>query len=142
MYRIYLLMGLLIMVGCSSDRTAEREIRDRLAFQEECWNSGDLECFMIGYWESDSLMFIGKERVIYGYQNTLQRYYNTYPNRSTMGKLNFEIKHTKMISEDVYFVVGSYYLTREEEIGDLQGHFTLLWRKIDSEWFIVADHSS
>jgi len=57
-----------------------------------------------------------------------------------MGQLQFEVKHVNPISPDAYFVVGKYHLTRE--IGDAEGHFSLLWRLIDGEWTIVADHSS
>ena len=134
------LLIVLIISGCSSVSTAEDKIRARLQLQTECWNSGDLDCFMVGYWQSDSLMFISGDRVIYGYDNTLKRYKNSYPDLATMGKLRFEIKHLNKISEDAYFVVGKYILTRE--IGDADGHFTLLWKLINGEWTIVADHSS
>ena len=126
--------------GCSSVKSAEDEILDRLQLQTECWNSGDLDCFMVGYWQSDSLMFISGDRVIYGFNNTLERYKNSYPDLTAMGQLRFEIKHLNKVSNDAYFVVGKYFLTRE--IGNAEGHFSLLWRLIDGEWTIVADHSS
>lgn len=131
---------LILVVSCSSKQSAEEMIINRLSIQQECWNSGDLECFMIGYWQSDSLMFIGTSGIIYGYENTLERYRRSYPDKTAMGQLNFEVKHINKVSEDAYFVVGKYHLTRE--IGDAEGHFTLLWRLIDGEWTIVADHSS
>ena len=121
-------------------QTAEQEIKKILLRQQDCWNQGDLNCFMKGYWESDSLMFIGKERVYRGYQNTLERYIKAYPDRQAMGKLTFTFKSMEPLGHDAFFVVGSYHLARD--IGDLSGHFTLLWRKIDHEWVIVADHSS
>ena len=108
--------------------------------QQECWNKGDLDCFMVGYWETDSLMFIGKEKVHYGFDNTLKRYQNSYPNQESMGQLKFEFVSMQPLSETSFYVVGKYHLTRT--IGDLQGHFTLLWRKIAGKWVIVADHSS
>ena len=95
---------------------------------------------MVGYWESDSLMFIGKEKVHYGFDNTLKRYQNSYPNQEAMGKLKFEFVSMQPLSETAFFMVGKYHLTRT--IVDLQGHFTLLWRKIAGEWVIVTDHSS
>jgi ketosteroid isomerase-like protein len=108
--------------------------------QQACWNKGDLECFMIGYWNSDSLMFIGKDTVYYGFESTLKRYQNSYPNKESMGQLRFEFLSLQKLSPTSYFMVGKYHLTRS--IGNLAGHFTLLWRKIDGEWVIVADHSS
>ncbi len=131
-----IIFGILSSCGSTSP---EDEIMDRLAIQTECWNTGDLDCFMIGYWESDSLMFIGETGVTYGYTNTLQRYYDNYPDEESMGTLRFNIQHINKLAEDVYFVVGQYYLKRT--IGDKQGAFTLLWRKIDGNWVIVADHT-
>lgn len=137
----YLFTFIVILVyGCSAPNSPENAILNRLKLQQECWNSGNLECFMVGYWHSDSLMFIGGSGVVYGYENTLQRYIRSYPDKASMGHLEFDIKHINKVSDDAYFVVGRYHLTRE--IGDAEGHFTLLWRLIDGEWTIVADHSS
>jgi len=36
--------------------------------------------------------------------------------------------------------VGKWHLTRS--IGDVGGHFTLLFKKVKNRWVIVADHSS
>lgn len=139
-YFFMFLSGIVLLAGCVSKNAPGDKIIDRLQLQTECWNSGDLDCFMVGYWQSDSLMFIGKSGVIYGYENTLERYERTYPDKATMGQLNFDIKHVNKISEDAYFVVGKYHLSRE--MGDAEGYFSLLWRLIDGEWTIVADHSS
>jgi hypothetical protein len=38
----------------------EKEILSILDKQTQAWNAGDLEKFMVGYLESDSLMYIGK----------------------------------------------------------------------------------
>jgi len=132
----------LFLAGLYSCRplSPEEEILDRMAIQTECWNSGDIDCFMIGYWVSDSLMFIGSEEVIYGFENTIKRYYDKYPDEESMGKLQFNVQHINKISEDAYFVVGRFHITRS--IGDAEGAFTLLWRKIDGNWVIVADHTS
>lgn len=41
----------------------ELAIRNVLSTQSQAWNDGNLELFMNGYWQSDSLMFIGKTGV-------------------------------------------------------------------------------
>jgi hypothetical protein len=97
--------------------------------------------FMNGYWKSDSLMYIGKSGVTYGYNSTLERYKKNYPDKSTMGTLKFDIIKVNFISNDACFVVGKWHLTRPEK-GDVGGHYTLLWRKMKGNWVIVADHSS
>lgn len=116
------------------------EIKKLLNRQNQDWNRGDKEAFMVGYWESDSLMFVGKTGVTYGYKNTLERYKKSYPDTASMGKLAFTFIDFKKLSAEYYQVTGKYYLTRS--IGDASGHYTLLLRKVDGKWVIVYDHSS
>ena len=115
-------------------------IKNILTMQTDAWNTGNLEAFMQGYWKNDSLKFIGKSGITYGWQKTLDNYKKGYPDAAAMGKLNFTILETKRLSVLYYFVVGKWYLTRS--IGDIGGHFTLLFKKINKSWVIVADHSS
>ena len=122
-------------------QTDKEQILSEMDRQMKCWNEGDIDCFMEGYWKSDSLMFISKNGINYGWDNTYQRYLNTYPDRQTMGQLEFEIKELKPIENSgAYFMVGGWKLIRE--MGNIGGHFTLLWKKIDNKWVIVADHTS
>lgn len=118
----------------------EKKIRDILDRQTAAWNRGDLEGFMQGYWKSDSLKFIGSRGVTYGWQNTLDNYRKGYPDTAAMGRLRFEILHLNKLSGKYYQVIGKWMLTRT--VGNLSGHFTLLFRKINGEWVIVSDHSS
>ena len=118
----------------------ETEVRNVLARQNAAWNRGDVEAFMVGYWENDSLMFIGKSGVTYGYKNTLANYKRNYPDTTVMGKLTFTLIQVKQLSPDYFHVTGKYYLTRT--IGDASGHFTLMFRKINGKWVIISDHSS
>jgi len=142
MQKIYPLLICLSFWGlqASAQNADEKAILQILEDQTLCWNKGDLDNFVKGYWNNDSVMFIGSKRVIYGYQNTLQRYKTTYSDTAQMGKLAFTILHVKKLSPEYYFVVGKWALSRTA--GDADGHFTLLFRKIRGEWKIVADHSS
>jgi ketosteroid isomerase-like protein len=115
-------------------------IRDLLEKQRLAWNMGDLNSFMETYSQSDSLMFIGKSGVTYGWQSTLDNYKKGYPDTAAMGKLDFDILEVKRLSVMYFFVVGKWHLTRS--IGNVGGHFTLLFKKIKNKWVIVADHSS
>jgi hypothetical protein len=115
-------------------------IRNMLDTQTQAWNRGDLEGFMKGYWQSDSLMFIGKSGVTNGWQKTLDNYKKGYPDTATMGKLSFEYVSIKRLSFQYFYVIGKWYLKRS--IGDVSGHYTLLIKKIKGQWVIIADHSS
>ena len=118
----------------------ERAIRKILNDQTKYWNQGNIDKFIVGYWKNDSLMFIGKSGITYGYTNTLNNYKKNYSDTTQMGKLAFDLVKVQRISPEYYFVVGKWHLKRS--IGDLSGHYTLLFRKINGEWVIVADHSS
>lgn len=119
---------------------AEQKIIAVLSAQLESWNKGDIEGFMKTYWKDDSLMFIGKSGVTYGWYKTLTNYQKGYPDKTAMGQLDFTILSVKKVSARMYSVVGKWHLARQ--IGDLQGHFTLLIKKIKKEWLIIQDHSS
>ena len=118
----------------------ESLIRQRLKQQTESWNRGDIEGFMETYWKSDSLLFIGNSGVNRGWQNTLNNYRKGYPDTAAMGKLSFDIIMVKKLSSKYYYVVGKWMLTRS--IGNLSGHYDLLFKKIKGRWYIIADHSS
>lgn len=108
--------------------------------QTEAWNRGNIETFMKTYWKSDSLMFIGKNGVTYGWANTLNSYKKNYPDTTAMGKLSFNILSVQRLSPQYFYVIGKWHLQRS--LGDLSGHYTLLIKKINGEWVIIADHSS
>ncbi|MFT3682063.1 MAG: DUF4440 domain-containing protein [Ferruginibacter sp.] len=142
MKKILLAFTLLFTISFSTSAQTKDElaIRKIMADQDEAWNRGDLETFMQGYWKSDSLMFIGKNGVTYGYDKTLERYKTNYPDTASMGKLHFEYIEMKRLSVNYFFVVGRWHLTRT--VGNAEGSFTLLLRKIKNQWVIVKDHSS
>jgi ketosteroid isomerase-like protein len=123
-----------------AQKSDEAQIRHLLSVQTEAWNRGDLEGFMQTYWKSDSLMFIGKNGLKWGWQETLNNYKKGYPDTTAMGKLSFDILVVKKLSPEYYYVVGKWMLKRT--IGDLDGHYDLLLRRRAGKWVIVADHSS
>jgi len=136
----FLAISLLITIYAGAQSADETAIRQLLDQQTAAWNRGDIDQFMQGYWENDSLMFIGKSGVTYGWQNTLKNYKRGYPDTAAMGKLHFELITVKRLSDEYYFVVGKWFLKRS--IGDIGGHYNLLFRKINGKWVIIADHSS
>ncbi|HWR33693.1 MAG TPA: hypothetical protein VN451_09210 [Chitinophagaceae bacterium] len=121
----------------TADKTSILQLLNR---QKEDWNRGDIDGFMNGYWENDSLMFVGKSGVTYGWAKTLNNYKKGYPDTAVMGKLSFDYIRVKRLSKKYYFVVGKWYLKRS--IGDISGHYNLLLEKINGQWVIIVDHSS
>lgn len=118
----------------------EKAIRELLEAQTGSWNRGDIEGFMQTYWKNDSLMFIGKSGVHFGWQETLNNYRKGYPDTAAMGRLSFDIISIRILSSDYSYVVGKWKLNRT--IGNLEGYYDLLMKKIKGRWYIIADHSS
>lgn len=138
--RLFFIACCIFPLLASSQNKDVKDILSILDRQIEYWNKGDVDHFMEGYWNNDSLMFIGQSGVTYGYQNTLNNYKKNYKDTAHMGKLQFTILQVKPVSADAYFVVGKWQLFRT--VGNVDGYYTLLFRKIKGVWVIVADHSS
>mgnify|MGYP001565016271 CR=1 FL=1 len=107
--------------------------------QEIAWSKNDLEGFMKGYLKSDSLKFYGKSGLTKGWQQTLNTYKKDYPTKDHSGTLTFEIIDISPIENHSYWVMGCYFLSRK--IGDANGVFMVIFKKIKGEWKIVADMS-
>ncbi|MGA7306481.1 MAG: nuclear transport factor 2 family protein [Rhodothermales bacterium] len=120
--------------------TPETAVRQILADQQDAWNHGDIDAFMAGYWRSDSLRFASGGSVQHGWQQTLERYHKSYPDRDAMGTLTFTLYSVDLLSDDYAFVFGRYELERSKD--HPTGLFTLLFRRFDEGWRIVFDHTS
>ena len=118
----------------------KKAISEMMKAQEIYWNNGDIARFMEGYWNNAELVFVGKNGPTYGYYNTMEKYKKGYPDKESMGQLHFDILHTQQWDENTIQLIGKFTLTREND--QPTGFFTLLFRKIDSVWKIVSDHTS
>ncbi|MDP1803413.1 MAG: nuclear transport factor 2 family protein [Bacteroidota bacterium] len=116
-----------------------KTVSNIMSAQVLAWNNGDIRGFMDFYWKSDSLKFIGSKGLTYGWQKTLDNYITSYPDKAAMGILKFTILSSEQLSKTSIYIIGKWELEKEKPVG---GHFTLLWKKIDNKWVIVADHTS
>jgi uncharacterized protein (TIGR02246 family) len=140
-----LMAALLIATACQHraptafSESDDRAIRQVLAEQQAAWNAFDLTGFMKGYWKSDSLKFVGS-KITTGWQATLNRYRQSYPDPNAMGQLTFTIISVTPMSHQLAVVTGRYTLVRSADTPT--GLFTLLFQKINNHWVIVYDHTS
>jgi len=126
----------------TEDNLFRVEIATTMDNQQKAWNSGSLDQFMIGYWKSDSLKFIGKSGLNYGWDQTLANYQKSYPTADSMGILQFNNISIERLDAKAALVIGKWTLFRDVVGDTLEGHYSLNWKLIDGEWVIVADHSS
>ena len=114
-------------------------VLEHIQTQQKAWSNGDITEFMNYYWKDDSLKFIGSKGITYGWQKTLDNYKKSYPNKEAMGELTFTIVEATELSKSSIYVIGKWELKKDKPVG---GYFTLLWKKINKQWVIVADHTS
>jgi hypothetical protein len=113
-------------------------IKKILSSQQKCWNNGDIDGFMQGYWNSEKLVFTSlNHKPAYGWKNTLERYKNSYPTKSSMGELRFEILNLKLISKTTATLKGKWELIRQNDHPN--GLFWLDIEKFDNNWLITKD---
>ncbi|WP_298892839.1 nuclear transport factor 2 family protein [uncultured Psychroserpens sp.] len=129
------------VVEVSEDNIEETKaaIKEVMTAQEIAWNNHDLEGFMQGYWRSNSLKFYGSNGLTQGWDNTLANYKKGYPTPAESGTLRFVINDISKIENGNYWVMGEYHLTRP--VGDANGVFMIIFKKIDGQWKIIADMS-
>ena len=136
----YLLVAVLLFNTCLLFAQDKQAILKVMANQQAAWNQGDLDAFMQGYWKSDSLLFVGSTAPTKGWQATLDKYKKSYPDKTAMGILSFDILKVELLDAQNAFILGGWHLKREKDTPG--GYFTLWFRKIKGEWKIVVDHTS
>ena len=140
-----ILFALVFFIGCKKEIALDVEeqknsILEVMKMQEQAWSDGDVHQFMQGYWKSDSLSFIGSRGLSMGWTTTLENYKKGYPTKDDMGSLRFDVLKLEPLSDDKYFMIGRYNLTRINDAPS--GYFSLIWHKVNGQWVIISDHTS
>ena len=120
-----------------ADRAA---ITVALTAQQTAWNRGDVDAFMVAYWHSPKVTFSGSSGVERGWDGVLARYKRNYPDRATMGQLQFSELEFQFVGPDAALVLGHWHLVRAK--GDVGGVFSLVWQRFPEGWKIIHDHTS
>ena len=113
----------------------KREIMAVLTAQQTAWNQE----FMYGYWQNDSLVFIGSKGPTFGWKKTLENYKKSYPTSEKMGTLVFSDLSVKMLGKKHALVMGKWKLIRPNDTPN--GIYTLIFRKFKNGWKIISDHT-
>ena len=140
--KLLYIIFIFLIFSCQTENTQVQDKQDILSvmkMQEKAWSNNDLEGFMQGYWKNDSLKFYGLNGLTFGWNKTLANYKKRYPTKDHSGTLSFTIDDISKIENESYFVMGQYHLKRN--VGDANGVFMIIFKKIDGKWKIVADMS-
>jgi beta-aspartyl-peptidase (threonine type) len=115
-------------------------VRQVLDAQVAAWNQGDLDGFLVGYWNSPELVFTSGGQVQRGYATLRHRYRVSYWSGGDPGRLSFEDLEVHALAPDAAWAMGGWRLALPSDT--LGGVFTLVLRKFDDGWKIVHDHTS
>ena len=109
--------------------------------QLTAWNQGNMQGFMEGYWKSDALQFITSKGITYGYNQVLNNYLKSYPNKEKMGVLSFEQLNVRFLDslEQVAQVTGTWDVAHGND--HHSGTFSLIVSFFGTEPKIIIDHT-
>ncbi len=137
-----LIISLFVFYSESFSQTnqSEKDAVNAMIEQKNAWNRGDLTGYMDAYWNSDSLIFIGKNGPQCGWNTTYENYRKGFPDKAEMGNLEFTFLNIKSQSESIVTVIGKWELTiKEKKRG---GYFTCILKIIDGKWKVIIDHTN
>ena len=133
----------IVLASSYSQNLKEKDslkILNVLEQQRIAWNDNNINKFMQGYLKSDKLVFSGSNGPVFGWNFVKERYLKTYSTKELMGDLSFEINDLFLLTKKVAILLGKFNLQRKNE--KLSGYFTLIFKKINGNWYIVSDHTS
>ena len=108
--------------------------------QVQAWNSGSIDGYMRGYWNSDDTRFVSGGTMQKGWKNVLERYKKSYDTREKMGTLEFNELTVRLLSPTTAVANGIWKLHRASD--EPWGRFTLIVEKKKEGWRITHDHTS
>lgn len=106
--------------------------------QESDWNHGNLKGFLSAYWDSDTLRSVSVRGIYYG-KDRLQSYLkSTFPDSASMGNLSYDVVHIELLGDNDALLTGKWLRKNDKKFRG--GYFSILLRKLQGRWQIVAEH--
>jgi beta-aspartyl-peptidase (threonine type) len=140
--RTPLIVTILLSLSSVALADADSEIRSVLDAQVAAWNKHDLPAYMTGYWKSDLLTFYSGGTITKGWQKTLERYQARYQSEGKeMGTLDFKELTIELVGPKAGVARGRWHLAMSGN-QQLEGLFTVIFKKLPEGWRIIHDHSS
>lgn len=121
------------------------QLSDQLKSSAAVWNKGDLEGFMVDYYQSPELTFTSGGRILRGYDALRERYEKRYgQTRESMGQLSFSDIEVWRLGPGRALVMGRWKVDRQEAGAPTSddGVFSLVMVEVDGRWKIFHDHTS
>jgi beta-aspartyl-peptidase (threonine type) len=132
-------------VGHSDASSWKTPIQEVLDAQVAAWNRGDIDGFLSGYWNSPDFVYVGNKRVVRGWSNARDFYYQSLrtPDGKTepMGILRLDETQFASLGPEAALVWGTYTVAipGQKPYG---GFYTLVLRKFPEGWRTIYDRTS
>lgn len=137
-----IIICLLLSPAAFADKSPEDAVRSVLLKQQAAWNAGNLEAFMEGYLEDESITFYSGNSIRRGHRTIYERYKKSYQAEGKeMGVLDFSDLRIELLGETSAFVRGHWKVVMSDGKAP-EGLFTLVFKKFEDGWKIVHDHTS
>lgn len=117
------------------------EIRSELDSSAAGWNRGEIDEFLASYRKSDSTTYIGSGGLRSGFSELRKRYAPVFSGEDRRDSLRFSGVRVRGLGEGRALSIGRYTLARGDSVTGT-GWFSLVWERIQGQWWIVHDHSS
>ena len=138
--KTFAIVPISLLLSCASPTFLPSDaeaIRTTMTEQESAWNRGDITGFMQAY--DDSACFIGLKERTCGRSVVMARYEKRYPDRETMGMLDFGQLEVLGAGADHAWCTGTWRLVRSQDT--LSGGFSLFWDRTPAGWRVLRDHT-
>ncbi|HZW32163.1 MAG TPA: nuclear transport factor 2 family protein [Isosphaeraceae bacterium] len=141
-WALVVLAGVAPACGQSNPEESIRVVRAVLDRQVVDWNSGNLDGFLGGYWNSPKVVFQSGGQRIDGWEAMRARYRRRYQAEGrAMGRLAFSALDLEPLGPEAVLARGRWRLTMPDGTTP-GGLFTVIFRKLPEGWKIVHDHTS
>jgi uncharacterized protein (TIGR02246 family) len=110
--------------------------------QEAAWNKGDLEGFTSHFKDDpETQVVLGVSAK--GLANIRSAFKANYPNRESMGTLDYSDVEARELGENYALATGKYHLDRSKKAGGpADGTFTEILEKTPKGWLIIFSETT
>lgn len=125
--------------------TASREQLEAVKIvlaQEASWNKGDLDGFLARFKDDpETQVMLGNS--VRGLANIRATFRLNYPNRDSMGTIDYSDVEARELGENFALATGKYHLERSKKAGgSAEGTFTEVMEKTDKGWMIIFSETT
>jgi len=128
--------------SANGEQSSAHQVYLLIMGQVAAWNSQDIEGFMAAYWKSPKLVYLDDGEQVFGWDQLYANYVNGFSDRSLMGYLEAQRVKVQMLEPDMAYVLLWWDMLLGRPRSKVVGTSTLVVRRMDSEWKIVAAHTT